>query len=88
MEREQNRVIHHNGCALELPNRKQAREPFTREELEATYDKKIEAEAKHWGSDYYYTNVARGIKAKNLSDWDEGKVVQVYTTEYTENCID
>lgn len=46
----------------EEPKRQKVREPYTREELEALYDKEIAAEAKRWGEDYIYTRWAREQK--------------------------
>lgn len=79
---EQKKVVYSNGYALEMPNREQAREPFSREEIEGFYNKKILKEAKHWGENYIYTKWARESKAKNLEQYDEGKVVAVYSNEY------
>lgn len=81
-------VTYHKGCAMENPNRKQAREPFTEQELEAEYDRIIKAEASHWGDNYIYTQWARETKAKNMQDWLEGKVVHVYSEEYHKDGMD
>lgn len=84
---EQQPVVNNNGYALEIKNREQARAEYTREELEEKYDALIKRNAKQWGDDYYYTERARAAKAKNMQDWAEGKVVQVYTEEYTKDCM-
>lgn len=61
--------------------RMKVREPFTREEIAAEYDKYIAAQAKQWGEDYIYTRWARESKAKRLKEYDSGKVVEVYSEE-------
>ena len=81
-------VTYHNGYALENPNRRQVRKPFTEQELEAEYDKIINKEAAHWGESYIYTTWAREAKAKNMQDWKEGKVVHVYSEEYHKDGMD
>ena len=81
-------VTYNKGCAMENPNRQQAREPFTEQELEAEYDKQIAKEAKQWGESYIYTQWARETKAKNMQDWLEGKVVHVYSEEYHKDGMD
>lgn len=48
----------------EEPKRQKVREPYTREELEAVYDRKIEAEVRHWGEHSFWANMAREVKAK------------------------
>lgn len=82
IEKEQKKVVYSNGYALEMPNREQAREEFSREEIEKIYDQKIAREAKKWGENYIYTKWARESKVKNLEQYDEGKVVAVYSNEY------
>lgn len=46
----------------EEPKRQKVREPYTREELEAVYDRKIEAEVRHWGEHSFWANMAREVK--------------------------
>ncbi len=72
----------------EEPKRQKVREPYTREELEAVYDKKIEAEVKHWGEHSFWVNKAREVKAKSLEEFDAGKVVGVYSDEYHADGMD
>ncbi len=45
----------------EEPKRQKVREPYTREELEAVYDRKIEAEVRHWGEHSFWANMARNV---------------------------
>ena len=85
---EQQPVVYCNGNAVEFPNRDRVRAEFTREELEKIYADHINSLAKQWGEDYIYTRWAREAETKNMTDWGKGKVVQVYSEEYTENSID
>lgn len=80
--------VYSNGYVLEMPNREVVREPYTREELEQRYDRKIKSDAKFWGENHYYTNGSRNTKTRNLTDLDEGKVVEVYKEEWTKDGID
>lgn len=77
--------VYNCGCALEMPNREVAREPYTREELERKYEQEVRKNAKYWGVEHYYTNGSRNAKTRNLQDFDEGKVVQVYRETYYKN---
>ena len=72
----------------EEPKRQKVREPYTREELEAVYDRKIEAEVRHWGEHSFWANMAREVKAKRLEEFDAGKVVGVYSSEYHADGMD
>lgn len=85
---EQKKVVYSNGYTLEIPNREQAREEFSREEIEKFYNQKIERTAKQWGENGIYTKWARESKVKNLEQYDEGKVVAVYSNEYHLNGMD
>lgn len=72
----------------EEPKRQKVREPYTREEIEVVYDKHIEAEVKHWGEHSFWANMARETKAKRLEEFDAGKVVKVYSSEYHADGMD
>lgn len=72
----------------EEPKRQKVREPYTREELEAVYDRKIEAKVRHWGEHSFWANLAREVKAKRLGEFDAGKVVVVYSSEYHADGMD
>ena len=84
----QQRETYHNGYKTDNPNRKQVREPYTREEIEAKHDQYILGLAKQWGDDYIYTRWARESKEKDLQDYDEGKVIAVYIEEYHKDGMD
>lgn len=72
----------------EEQKRQKVREPYTREELEAVYDRKIKAEVRHWGECSFWANTAREVKAKRLEEFDAGKVVEVYSSEYHADGMD
>lgn len=70
------------------PKRKQIRDPYTREEVEAKLEEHVQKTAKQWGADYIYTKWAREAKEKKLAQFDSGEVVQVYDEDFRENSMD
>lgn len=72
----------------EKAQRKQARQPYSREEIESIFNSRVEANAKHWGTDYIYTRWARESAAKRLAAFDTGEVVEVENNEYHKDCMD
>lgn len=68
--------------------RKQAREPYSREEIERIFNNYVEGNAKHWGTDYIYTRWARESVAKRLAAFDTGEVIEVESDEYHKDRMD
>lgn len=72
----------------EKAQRKQAREPYSREEIRRIFNDYIEGQAKRWGIDYIYTKWARESTAKRLAAFDAGEVIRVESNEYHKDCMD
>lgn len=77
--------VYHCGIQQLEPYRQQDRKPYTREELQELYNTKIEAHTIQWGADHYYTRLCGLATEINLKSFDEGKVVEVYREQYTED---
>ena len=58
------------------------RSPLTEQEVYEYLDIKVQAEAKHWGEDYIYTEWARKARDRKMEQFRRGEVVEVYTVEY------
>lgn len=81
-------IVYNSGFAIEIPERQKKREAFTKAELEKEYNRKIDKNSKEWGNDSIYTIWAREAKIKNMRDWEEGKIVKVYTEYYHSQGMD
>lgn len=58
------------------------RNPLTEQEVYEYLDKKVQAEAAHWGEDYIYTQWAREARDRKMEQFRRGEVVEVYTVTY------
>lgn len=63
----------------------ESRNPLTRDEVLAYLNQKVEREEEHWGKDYIYTQWAREARDKKMKDFDEGKVVSVWTEDFVDS---
>ena len=64
------------------------REPYTRTEIEEIYAEQIEATAKQWGANDYYTKRAREYAKERLEKFDNGEIVEVYNDSYHKDGMD
>lgn len=64
------------------------REPYSRTEIEGIYVEHVEAVAKQWGANDYYTARAREYALERLMKFDSGEVVEVYNDSYHKDGMD
>ena len=61
------------------------RKPLKRDEVLAYLNEDVERNINQWGEDYIYTEWAKENRDKMLQEYDNGKVVKVYSEEYVDS---
>ena len=61
---------------------------YTREAIEEIFEQRVQAAAKQWGEQDYWTKSAMDDKDRALKAYDEGKVIVVEKEPYHENGMD